>query len=235
MKIVFGNLKMNFLYRDFQNYLEEIRILMEKETPKVALGIAVPYIYLREAAAKVGTSIKIMAQDLHASDFGAFTSHISAPQIASLEVPATIIGHSECRAGSQNSLVITNKVKAALSHGLEVIYCCGADPVAEISEELKSLTEEEWKKVIIAYEPISAIGTGQAMGASSAAEVINKIRKVIGDTWGKEISDNVKVLYGGSVKVDNYKEYLNFDSIDGVLVGGASLKVDEFWKMATLQ
>ncbi|GCE63167.1 triosephosphate isomerase [Candidatus Mycoplasma haematohominis] len=226
---------MNFLYRDFQNYIEEMRILMAKEPPKTLVGIAVPYIYLKEAAQKVGADIKVLAQDLHPADKGAFTSQISAAQIASIEVPATLIGHSECRALSQNAIVITNKVRSALDQGLEVIYCCGKDPVNEVTEELKSLSEEDWKKVIIAYEPISAIGSGSAMDASTAAGILRQIKDAISMKWGAQTASTVRFLYGGSVNAKNYKTYLDEANIDGVLVGGASLKIEEFWDMATLK
>lgn len=235
MKIVFGNLKMNFLYRDFQVYLDDLRMKMQKEEPKVILGLAVPYIYLKEAADKVGSSVKIMAQDLHPVDFGAFTSSISAAQIASIEVPATIVGHSECRAVSQNSLVITNKIKSAIKAGLDVIYCCGKSPLEEVEEELKIFSEEELKKIIVAYEPISAIGSGSAMNADEAERIISDIRNVVAKRWGKRASESMRILYGGSVNLTNYKEYLEKRGIDGVLVGGASLKVDDFWKMAVLE
>lgn len=179
MKIIFGNLKMNFLYKDFRSYVDQMRVLMEKEPPKVNIGIAVPYIYLKETVDKLGTSIKVLAQDLHPADKGAFTSQISASQVASLEVPATLIGHSECRQLSQNFIVIANKVKAALDNGLEVVYCCGKDPISEIDDELKSLTPEEWKKIIIAYEPLDAIGSGQAMNVSAASAELKKIKNHI--------------------------------------------------------
>lgn len=228
MKIIFGNLKMNFLYRDFQIYLDNLRMKLEKEEPKVVLGLAVPYIYLKEASDKVGSSVKIMAQDLHPVDFGAFTSSISATQIASIEVPATIVGHSECRSMSQNSLVITNKVKSAIKSGLDVIYCCGKDPLEEVEEELKIFSEEDLKKIIIAYEPISSIGSGSAMNANDAEKIILDIRGVIAKKWGKRASESIRILYGGSVNLSNYKEYLDKRGIDGVLVGGASLKIDDF-------
>lgn len=176
MKIIFGNLKMNFLYGDFQNYLEQMKVLMDNRPPKVNVGIAVPYIYLKEAADKVGSSIKILAQDLHPADHGAFTSQISASQVASMHVPATLIGHSECRALSQSSIIISNKIRSALDSGLEIVYCCGKSPIEEVTDELKSLKGDEWKRLIIAYEPISAIGSGEAMGVGEASNVLDKIR-----------------------------------------------------------
>lgn len=143
MKIIFGNLKMNFLYSDFQHYLDQMKILMEHKPPKVIMGLAVPYIYLKEAADKIGSSVKILAQDLHPADHGAFTSQISASQVASLHVPATLIGHSECRALSQSSIVISNKIRSALDSGLEIVYCCGKSPIDEVSDELKFLKGDE--------------------------------------------------------------------------------------------
>ncbi|AEG73823.1 triosephosphate isomerase [Mycoplasma haemofelis str. Langford 1] len=235
MKIVFGNLKMNFLYKDFQDYIENLRMKFLGETPKVHLGLAIPYIYLKSASESIGSKIKVLAQDLHPVDFGAFTSSVSAAQLASLNVPATLIGHSECRQLSQNSFVISNKIKSALRNGLEIIYCCGEDPEKEISEELFFMTEEEISKVIIAYEPISSIGTGQAMDPSGADSTLLKIRDLIADKYGRKVADSMKLLYGGSVNLSNYKGYLEKKNIDGVLVGGASLKVDDLWKMATLE
>lgn len=234
MKIIFGNLKMNFLYKDFQRYIDDLRMKMEKENPQTLMGLAIPYIYLKESAEKIGTTVKIIAQDLHPSDFGAFTSSVSAAQLASLEIPATLIGHSECRALSQNSLVITNKVIAALNYGMEVIYCCGKDPVEEIQDELKTLKKGDWKKMIIAYEPLSAIGSGSAMNPSDANAVIGTLKNTVRDKFGEEALAGARFLYGGSVNLKNYKEFLAQSNIDGVLVGGASLNVDDFWKMVTL-
>lgn len=219
---------MNFLYGDFQNYLEQMKVLMNGRPPKVNVGIAVPYIYLKEAADKVGSSVKILAQDLHPADHGAFTSQISASQVASMHVPATLIGHSECRALSQSSIIISNKIRAALDVGLEVVYCCGKSPIEEVTDELKSLKEDEWKRLIIAYEPISAIGSGEAMGVGEASDVLGKIKVHITNLWGSEAANSVRYLYGGSVNPKNYKNYLQDRNIDGVLVGGASLKIGEF-------
>lgn len=235
MKIIFGNLKMNFLFRDFQDYLEAISAKLVNETPKVDLGLAIPYIYLKSAADSLGSKIKVLAQDLHPADSGAYTSSISGAQIRSLGVPATLIGHSECRAMSQRAFIITSKVKSAMSHDLEVIYCCGEDPAKEISEELFFLDKEGIQKIIIAYEPISSIGTGKPLDADSADRELASIRALISEKYGADTGAKMRLLYGGSVNLNNYKDYLAKGNVDGVLVGGASLKVEDLWKMATLQ
>lgn len=226
---------MNFLFRDFQDYLETISAKLVNGAPKVDLGLAIPYIYLKSAADSLGSKIKVLAQDLHPADSGAYTSSISGAQIRSLGVPATLIGHSECRAMSQRSFIITSKVKSAMNHGLEVIYCCGEDPAKEIPEELFFLDNEGIKKIIIAYEPIASIGTGKPMDAESADRELAKIRDLVAEKYGRDTATNMRLLYGGSVNLNNYKDYLAKSNIDGVLVGGASLNVEDLWKMATLQ
>jgi triosephosphate isomerase len=188
-----------------------------------------------------GTDIAIGAQNIYWEASGAYTGEISPAMVAEL-CQYVIIGHSERRAyfGETNASV-NRKVHAALSHGLIPILCVGetleendANRTAEVvssqlQEGLARLDLEDGNAIIIAYEPVWAIGTGKAATAEGANSVVaDVIRPVLAEAFGETFSAQVRVLYGGSVKSDNAKEFFNQPDIDGALVGGASLKVDEF-------
>ena len=190
------------------------------------------------------SNIAVGAQNLYWEDSGAFTGEVSAPMLKHIGVEYAIIGHSERRQyfGETNETV-NKKIKAALKHNLIPIVCVGenlkereANKTFDVvknhcQEGLKNFTAEEIKKVIIAYEPVWAIGTGKNATAKEAEEVHKFIRELLRKMYNEEVSANVRIQYGGSVNSDNIKELMAEPDVDGALVGGASLKSDSFVKI----
>ncbi|MFA5088274.1 MAG: triose-phosphate isomerase [Candidatus Omnitrophota bacterium] len=189
-------------------------------------------------------NIKLGAQNLYWEDFGAFTGEISAPMLKDYDVAYVIIGHSERRQYfGETNLTVNKKVKAALKHGLIPIVCVGevlqereGNKTFEVirkqcEESLKGFTVEEMEDIIIAYEPVWAIGTGKTATPAQAQEVHKFIRGILAQMYGADVSSKVRIQYGGSVKPENAAELMSQEDIDGALVGGASLKHDSFSKI----
>ena len=187
------------------------------------------------------TPIEVAAQNMHQSENGAFTGEISAKMLTSVGVKYVILGHSERRAiFNETDALLTEKAKSALKHNLQVIFCCGEElderkndnhfKVVEkqLSEGLFHISKEDWKNVVIAYEPVWAIGTGETASPEQAQEMHAFIRKTIAEKFGNDIADEVSILYGGSVKPANAKEIFAKEDVDGGLIGGASLKAEDF-------
>ncbi|MFW5709493.1 MAG: triose-phosphate isomerase [Chloroflexota bacterium] len=193
------------------------------------------------AAALVDTDIKVCAQNVHWEDSGAFTSQISPTMLKGL-VEYVIIGHSECRQYLQETDEMVNKkAKALLAHGLKPIIAVGESLEqneagetesfvgGQVRNALAGLSADDMANVVIAYEPIWAIGTGRNASGEIANNIIGgTIRKTVRDLYGDSVADAVRIQYGGSVKPDNMMEYMSQPDVDGALVGGASLKVDSF-------
>ncbi|CCE66556.1 triose-phosphate isomerase [Candidatus Mycoplasma haematominutum] len=230
-KLIIGNLKMNLLRHEFDFYCLELRKKLQRESPAHRLGLAIPYIYLERVNQELGSELQIFSQDVHHVEKGAYTSSISATQLSSINVYSTLIGHSECRLLGQSEEIITKKVRTALLNGFNIVYCCGKEPLKEIKNELFFLNAQHLEKIIIAFEPITAIGSGIPMAAEVAAQQLSEIRKLIIDMWG-EPANRVRLLYGGSVNKSNYKDYLKEGNIDGILVGSAALNIHDLWDMA---
>lgn len=204
--------------------------------------LCVPYIDLFYSLLAVQeTNIHIGAQNVFYKESGAYTGEISPKMLKCINVEYVIIGHSERRQYfAETDETVNLKLKAALNEGLKPIVCVGEsleqkeegktkDVITTQTEKaLKDLTGEEVRNTIIAYEPIWAIGTGKVASCNDANESIKQIREKIKELYGEDVSDNVIILYGGSVKPDNAKELFTMSDIDGALVGGASLKVDTF-------
>lgn len=191
-----------------------------------------------------GSNVMIGAQNMYFEKEGAFTGEISPIQVIDAGAEYVIIGHSERRhIFGESDTLINKKVKSALSNGLKPIMCVGelleereAGKTMEVNrrqvvEGLKGLSNEEISKVIIAYEPVWAIGTGKTATPQDADEVHSFIRKVISEISSRDIAENIRILYGGSVKPENVDGLMAMNNIDGVLVGGASLKVDSFTRI----
>ena len=242
-KIIAGNWKMNMLPNEAINFINEFAPLVKKTENEVIL--CVPYTDLFYTLLHVQeTNIKVGAQNMHWESTGAYTGEISAEMLKCINVNYVIIGHSERRQYfSETDETVNKKVKKALSVGLKPIVCVG-ESLQEKEEgkteniitkqtrlALEGLNGEEVKNTIIAYEPIWAIGTGKTATAEDANESIKTIRKEIEKNYGKNISECVIILYGGSVKSTNAKELFMTSDIDGGLVGGASLKPEEFAKI----
>lgn len=242
-KVIAGNWKMNMLPNEAISYIEEFAPLVKDTQNEVIL--CVPYTDLFYALLNVqDTNIKIGAQNMHFEEKGAYTGEISAQMLKSINVEYVIIGHSERRQYfNETDETVNKKIKAAFANGLKPIVCVGetleqreAGTTIEIITKqtefaLEGLTDEQVANTIIAYEPIWAIGTGKTATSEDAEESIKAIRNKIEQTYGQSVSERVIIQYGGSVKSSNAKELFEMPDIDGGLVGGASLKPDEFAKI----
>ncbi|MDA3779433.1 MAG: triose-phosphate isomerase [Bacteroidales bacterium] len=245
-KIVAGNWKMNKNYNegiDLVNQLKELK----NSTPKdVQLIIAPPFIHLTEISKQLkGTNIKLAAQNCADNEKGAFTGEISAEMIKSTGAEYVIIGHSERRSlYSENNEILNKKTKLALQNQLQVIFCCGENlderennkqfeiVKSQLSEGILDLNETDISNIIVAYEPIWAIGTGKTASAEQAQEMHKYIRQLISEKYNQEIADNTTILYGGSCKPENAKELFAKKDVDGGLIGGASLKAKDFTEIS---
>ena len=242
-KVIAGNWKMNMLPNEAISFIEEFAPLVKDTENEVIL--CVPYTDLFYALLNVqGTNIKIGAQNMHFEEKGAYTGEVSPQMLKSINVEYVIIGHSERRQYyNETDETVNKKIKAAFEVGLKPIVCVGEtleEREAGITAEritsqtrlaLEGLTNDEVKNTIIAYEPIWAIGTGKTATAEDANNSIIEIRKEIEKLYGKDVSDQVIIQYGGSVKSSNAKELFEMSDIDGGLVGGASLNALEFSKI----
>ena len=246
-KIIAGNWKMNMLPNEAIKFIDEIAPLVKDTKNEVVL--CVPYIDLFYSLLTAqNTNIKIGAQNMHQEEKGAYTGEVSAEMLKSIGVEYVIIGHSERRQYyNETDKSVNEKIKSALKNGLKPIVCVGE--TLEQKEEgkteeiitkqvelaLEGLEKEQVEKVIVAYEPIWAIGTGKTATKEDANSNIKCIRNKIADIYGQNTADKVIILYGGSVKASNSKELFEMSDIDGALVGGASLKVEEFSKIVNYQ
>ncbi len=242
-KVIAGNWKMNMLPNEAIAYIEEFAPLVKDSEAEVIL--CVPYTDLFYALLNAqGTNIKIGAQNMHFEEKGAYTGEVSGSMLKSIGVEYVIIGHSERREYfAETDETVNKKIKAAFANGLKPIVCVGEKLEQRESGEtekiittqtelaLEGLTNEQVENTIIAYEPIWAIGTGKTATAEDANESIKSIRNKISEIYGKETAEKVIIQYGGSVKSTNAKELFNTSDIDGGLVGGASLKPEEFSKI----
>jgi len=241
--IIAGNWKM---YKNITQAIELAnglkRELFELEPEMIDIVLCPPYTALSEVAEVViGSNISVGAQDIYWQDEGAFTGEVSGMMIKEAGAQYVIIGHSERRTyfGETNETV-NKKLKAALSHDLLPIVCVGETlkeresgvtfKVLEnhIQNGLKEISAEGMEKIVIAYEPVWAIGTGKTATSAQAQEAHKYIRDLVAKMYNKEVASNVRIQYGGSVKPENISELMQQADIDGALVGGASLKVDSF-------
>ncbi|USB33483.1 triose-phosphate isomerase [Paenibacillus sp. YPG26] len=234
--IIAGNWKMFKTVSEAKTFFEDIKGKAEVEG--VESVICAPYTNLPALVeAAKGTSIKIGAQNLHFEDEGAFTGEISGGMLKELGVDYVIIGHSERRAYfGETDEIVNKKVHAAFKHGITPIPCVGekleereagqTKDVVKVQTEaaLQGLSAEQAAQVVIAYEPIWAIGTGKSSTSQDANEVTSYIRSIVADLYDESVASKVRIQYGGSVKPENVKEYLGQSDIDGALVGGASLQ-----------
>lgn len=242
-KIVAGNWKMN-------NGKEETKILIDgvkNEIENLPLEntrviVAPSFINLESAVNQAdSSSIEVVAQNMHQTKNGAFTGEVSADMLKSVGIKTVIIGHSERRSiFNETDEILAEKVDAALANGLEVIFCFGEkleqrktdNHLLEVGSQLKNsilhIAAEDWKNVILAYEPVWAIGTGETASPEQAQEMHAFIRNAVGKKFTSEIADNLSILYGGSVKPANAKEIFSKPDVDGGLIGGASLKAEDF-------
>lgn len=240
-KIVAGNWKMNKTNCEGVATINELKSLIA-EYKEVEVIIGAPAIMLSDLVkAAEGSNIKIAAQNMYNKDSGAFTGEISPVMLKAIGVNHVILGHSERREYfGETDAFINEKVKAALAHGITPILCIGekleereSGKTLEVNSRqvkggMASLTEDEAKKVIIAYEPVWAIGTGKTATPEMAQETHKAIREVVREMFGSEVADGTIIQYGGSMNAANAAELMAQPDIDGGLVGGASLDAKTF-------
>ncbi|MFD2825362.1 triose-phosphate isomerase [Leeuwenhoekiella polynyae] len=238
--IVAGNWKMNTDLADTQELIGGLKSIAK--TSDAEIIIAPPFTNLYSAfEALKGAGIEVAAQNMHQSTSGAFTGEISASMLKGVGVKTVILGHSERRAYfEEKEDLLAEKVNTALENDMKVIYCFGEELKdrnfsehfevvnKQISQALFHLDADAWKHIILAYEPVWAIGTGETASPDQAQEMHAFIRKTIADEYSQEVADSVTVLYGGSVKPANAKEIFSKPDVDGGLIGGASLKAEDF-------
>lgn len=238
--IVAGNWKMHKNNQETIALLEEI--IEKKEANTTEIVVAPTFVNLLTAVENTkGKGITVAAQNMHQAEGGAFTGEISANMLTSIDVKTVILGHSERRAYfHETDALLANKVDTALKHNMRVIFCFGEElkdrqidnhfKVIEyqLRDALFHLEKSDWSNIVLAYEPVWAIGTGETASPAQAQEMHKFIRTLIDKVYGHEVADNVSILYGGSVKPDNAKEIFSNPDVDGGLIGGAALKAEDF-------
>ncbi|MBL8134948.1 MAG: triose-phosphate isomerase [Anaerolineae bacterium] len=242
--IVAGNWKMYKTNSEAASFVRELALRIAAYS-NVERVVCPPFVALAGVAeAVVGTPIKVGAQNVHWEDQGAYTSQIAPPMLVGL-AEYVIIGHSECRAYlGETDEMINRKAKALLAHGLKPIIAVGeslaqndaGDTDAFVSGQvraaLQGIDSQSMPSIVLAYEPIWAIGTGKSASSAVAQQIIGgTIRKTLEELYGVQVADLVRIQYGGSVKPDNMADYMSQPDVDGALVGGASLKLDDFTKL----
>lgn len=240
--IVAGNWKMNKTLQEGLALAKELDAALKGRTITCDVIIGTPFIHLASIAAAIDTTrIGVAAENCADKESGAYTGEVSAAMVASTGARYVIIGHSERRAYyHETSPILMGKVKLALSNGLTPIFCVGEvleereagkhfEVVArQVEEALFTLDQTDFAKLILAYEPVWAIGTGKTATADQAQEMHAHIRKSIAAKYGKEVANGCSILYGGSCNAANAKELFSRADVDGGLIGGASLSVDKF-------
>ena len=236
-KIVAGNWKMNLNKSEAYTLFNNLESKTYPDGVEVIIAPASIYLDSFSNASKVSIS----SQDVSANNNGAFTGEFSAEMLSSINLRFAIVGHSERRTfHKETDLLIFQKVEMLLKHGITPIFCCGESlsdresknhfnvVKSQLSQILSNLSSEEFSKIVIAYEPVWAIGTGLTADPLDAQEMHSFIRSLVFEAFGSEISELISILYGGSCKPSNSKELFSMDDIDGGLIGGASLDSESF-------
>ena len=238
--VIMGNWKMHFTVEETDEFLN--KLIPKVKDAKTEVVVCVPFTSLALASNILsGSNIKLGAQNVHFEEHGAFTGEISPNMLKSVGVSHVLIGHSERRIYfGESDETVNKKIHTCLKHEFVPVLCVGGslkekedgDMESVITNQIKkaflNISSEDASKVIIAYEPIWAIGTGKTATNIDADNTISFIRNVIRDIYNKEISENMIMLYGGSVKPNTIKEQMSMENIDGALVGGASIVVEDF-------
>lgn len=217
-------------------------ITLKKQNTSTEIIVAPTFVNLQTAVTITeGNNITVAAQNMHQAEGGAFTGEISASMLTDIGVNTVILGHSERRAYfHETDALLANKVDTALKHNMRVIFCFGEElkdrqkdnhfNVVEyqLRDALFHLGKNDWSNIILAYEPVWAIGTGETASPEQVQEMHAFIRSLIEKVYGSDVAENVSILYGGSVKPENAKEIFSKKDVDGGLIGGAALKADDF-------
>ncbi len=239
-KIVAGNWKMNKNHKETEALLAELSAKLPDTNAEVM--VAPTFVNLASAVEHLESSaIEVIAQNMHFEDSGAFTGEISADMLLDIGVDTVIIGHSERRAYfGENDEILRKKVVAGLAKGMRIMFCFGEElqdrksgdhfkvVASQLENALFGLPASEWAKIILAYEPVWAIGTGETASPEQAQEMHAFIRKTLTEAYDAKIANNVSILYGGSVKPGNAVEIFSKPDVDGGLIGGAALVADDF-------
>jgi triosephosphate isomerase len=245
--IVAGNWKMNKSLSEGVQLAKEVNAAVETAgTLKCDVIVAPTFLHLTEVSKVVGTKVSVSAQNCAAEASGAFTGEVSAAMLKSADIPYVIIGHSERRSYyGDTDAILAKKVGQALANGLKIIFCIGEElsqrdsgkyfdvVKGQLENGLFQLSAEEFKNIVIAYEPVWAIGTGRTATSEQAQEVHAFIRKTVAGKYGQQAANDTTILYGGSCNENNAKELFAQPDIDGGLIGGASLVADKFIKIVT--
>ncbi|GAA4230449.1 triose-phosphate isomerase [Postechiella marina] len=239
--IVAGNWKMNNDLAQTESLLNDLK--NQEATSNAEIMVAPTYTNLYQASQALKESkIEVVAQNMHFAENGAYTGEISASMLQSIGVKTVILGHSERREYfNETDELLAKKVDAALAKGMRVIFCFGeelADRKAgneetvvgnQIKNALFHLGAAAFQNIVLAYEPVWAIGTGETASPEQAQDMHAFIRKTLADKYGNDVADGVSILYGGSVKPANAEEIFSKPDVDGGLIGGASLKAEDFF------
>lgn len=221
---------------------KEINDMLVADKPHCGVVICTPFIHLAKVADVLDQRVvELGAENCADKDKGAYTGEVSAAMVKSTGAQYVILGHSERRQYyGETAEILKEKVQLALANGLKVIFCCGETleereaekqnevVKAELDGSVFHLTAEEWKNIVLAYEPIWAIGTGKTATSDQAEEMLAYIRSIVADKYGKDVAEDTTILYGGSCKASNAPELFAKPNIDGGLIGGASLKAADF-------
>lgn len=240
-KIIAGNWKMNNDQSATEQLIQDLQA--KGSFSGVAVKIAPTSVHLAQAVSILKDSdIEVIAQNMHQAESGAFTGEISASMLQSIGVKSVILGHSERRAYfNETDAALAEKVETAVSHDLEVIFCFGEELEDRKRDQHFSVVEKQlrdglfsqpassWSKIVLAYEPVWAIGTGETASPEQVQEMHAFIRQLIAGHYGQEVADQVSILYGGSVKPANAQEIFSKPDVDGGLIGGAALKANDFF------
>ena len=242
-KVIAGNWKMNMLPNEALAFIENIEPIIKNTKNEVILCVPYTDLFYSLLTAQ-DTNIKIGAQNMHWEESGAYTGEVSAKMLKSINVEYVIIGHSERRQYfAETNETVNLKIKTAIKNELKPIVCVGetleqresgkAEEIitTQTALALEGIDKNDVSKIILAYEPIWAIGTGKTATSEDANNSIKAIRKKVSELYGEQIANEIIILYGGSVKPENAKELFSTSDIDGGLVGGASLKVEDFSKI----
>ncbi len=241
-KLLLGNWKMNKTRTEAVSFASEAASLLELASSHgIDIGVAPAYVALESVRRLLPPEFIVSSQNVNEHDHGAYTGEVSIPMLKDIGIDWAIIGHSERREyNAETSLSCNAKIKALLSSGMTPVYCLGESLSTfeegltksfvkrQLEEGFKDLTGEEARKVVIAYEPIWAIGTGRSANKEIAEDVIGFLRRSLREMYGPAVSEDIRILYGGSVKPNNIRDYMACPNVDGALVGGASLALDSY-------
>lgn len=245
-KLLLGNWKMNKLASEAKEFALASRDLVDLASKNnIDIGVAPTYLSLSAVKENADKRMIVAAQNVHFMDHGAYTGEVSIPMLKEYGIDWVIIGHSERRAyDNETNQKCHDKIKVLLENEMVPVYCVGETlgefekgdtkkvVSTQIKEGLKEFAPEQVRKLVVAYEPVWSIGTGKNASTEIAQDVCGYIRNILIELFG-EVADEIRILYGGSVKPENVKAYLSCKDIDGALVGGASLKIDSYSGLLT--